>query len=594
MNYRKIAVIIIVALMVFLVNIPSSHATKSTESWTFLVYMAADNTLSPYASDDLSEMMSIGSIENLNIVVLYDSIENGDSKIYYIERGERKVVEELGEVNMGSSTTLEYFLNWSLNRYNTTHYFLDLWDHGNFYGGICSDHGDWLTLKEMRKVLLSVENYTGKKIDVVGFDACRMGIVEVFYSLRGVTDYVVASEKDEPASGWPYDWVLGEIENKTPEEVANLVVDKMYEWSEKYFSDEGISTTMVAVNMSRFPQFIEKFNYDLGKALDVAPYYSSEILNVSRKAERYELHSNMDLYDFMSKLESIDDYKLRNLAKDTMEMLDYVSYHKVWDCPNPSNGIHVYNSHGIGIYFPQYNVATSYFTTEFAEDTYWPSFLNAVFHPDIEKTQGTATLELENGTLMVKYQVNASYANIYITDGDSVLYSGYLSSAGKYETQVDYGIYNVYVYAYDLTGRVVWTEKLHASYLKIVKIVGKFYINDELANGASITLKIGNRTYHTVQNETGFEFSLAYPVEIDYNTTYQISVEYGMFHENYTFKATSLKGNDTIYLTVRGYTLYTWQNFMLFTLLIIALVGIIAVILIRRNYKKKRAQEHRL
>ena len=586
---RKMVVMVIVLLLVLLIHIPSSHATENGDSWTFLVYMAADNTLSSYAADDLSEMMSIGSTGNLNIVVLYDSVENGDSVIYYIERGQRIVMEELGEVNMGSPSTLEYFLNWSLKKYDTAHYFLDFWDHGNFYGGICLDHGDWLTLREMRRAILNVENSTGKMIDVVGFDACRMGIVEVFYSLRNATNYVVASEKDEPASGWPYDWILGNIENKTPEKVANLVVDEMYKWSEKYFSDEGISTTMVAINMTRFTEFINVFNENLKDALNVAPYYSSDILNASREAERYELHSNMDLYDFMVKLKEIDDYKIQKLANNTMRMLDYVSYYRIWDCPEPSNGVHADDSHGVGIYFPQYSVASSYYTIEFAKDTYWPQFLNAIFHPGIEKERGNVTVVIENGTLKIEYQTNASYVDIYILNGDSVVYSGYLTASGEYDTPVDYGMYKVYIYAYDLTGFVIWTENISVSYIKMVKIVGKIYVNDELATGASVTLIIGNNTYHTVQNERGFEFILSYPSEIDYNTTFYLSVDYGMFHENYTFKATSLKGNDTIYLTVRGYTLYTWQNFMIVALLLIASMVIISLTIVKIK-KKKRAR----
>ncbi len=585
MKVYKVLLVIAMVLMLtaYVPQFSHSEEYRSEESWTFMVYMAADNTLASYASDDLSEMMSIGSNKNLNIVVLYDSTENGDSAIYYIERGQRVTLEELGEVNMGSSSTLEYFLNWTMSRYHTDHYFLDLWDHGNFYGGICVDHGDWLTLGEIRQALQKVEEERGKIIDVVGMDACRMGIMEVFYSLRDVTHYAVASEKDEPASGWPYDWVLEDMENKTPEQAAHLVVDKMYQWAKEYFSKEGISTTMVAVNMSKLPHFVDVFNEDLKDALSVSSYYSQEIKNASNEAERYELHSNMDLYDFMVKLGQIDDYKLRKLSLDTRQLLDGLAYYRVWDCPEPTNGVHAKNSHGIGIYFPQFSVASLYYSTEFAKDTYWPKFLNAVLFPQIEKVQGDATLEIENGTMKINYESNASYVDMYILTNNSVFYSGYLPSSGEYEHDVDYGFYDVYIYAYDSMGNVVWTEKLHADYLKIIKIVGKFYLNDELAQGAIITLNIGNCTYQTVQNESGFVFYLAYPTQINSNTTFHIMVKYGMFEGNYTYKATSLKGNDTLYLTVRGYSPWTWQNIMVLTLIVISGIVIAALLLMRKK-----------
>jgi hypothetical protein len=113
------------------------------------------------------------------------------------------------EVNMADPQILTKFVEWSMENYPSDHYLLDLWDHGFFYGGAVKDkYNDYLTLKEIETSLKDITEWHGKSIDIVGFDACRMGGVEVLYSLDGYCDYAIASEKDEPGEGWDYEKIL--------------------------------------------------------------------------------------------------------------------------------------------------------------------------------------------------------------------------------------------------------------------------------------------------------------------------------------------------------------------------------------------------
>jgi hypothetical protein len=52
--------------------------------WTVMVYMAGDNSLSNEALDDLNELESAGSTQNLDIIVLFDQDKIGDSYLYRI------------------------------------------------------------------------------------------------------------------------------------------------------------------------------------------------------------------------------------------------------------------------------------------------------------------------------------------------------------------------------------------------------------------------------------------------------------------------------------------------------------------------------
>ena len=67
---------------------------------------------------------------------------------------------------------------------------------------------DFLDNLELKRVLSEVKRQTGRELDVLGFDACLMNMVEVGYQLKGTARVVVGSEELEPGEGWPYDGVL--------------------------------------------------------------------------------------------------------------------------------------------------------------------------------------------------------------------------------------------------------------------------------------------------------------------------------------------------------------------------------------------------
>ena len=51
----------------------------------------------------------------------------------------------------------------------------------------------------------------GRKIDLLGFDACFMAMTEVLHELRNSTEMVVASDEEIPSGSWPYDSILGDL-----------------------------------------------------------------------------------------------------------------------------------------------------------------------------------------------------------------------------------------------------------------------------------------------------------------------------------------------------------------------------------------------
>lgn len=551
----RIHILLIISIMIITI-IPISHSSLSfqntrsaQDTWTFMVYMDADNSLSQYAPSDLAEMMSVGSSEYLHIIVLYDGPENGDSAIYRIDNGKKTLLKSLGEVDMGSADTLKNFISFTVANYPASHYFLDFWDHGNNYGGVCIDHGDWLTLQEMDNALSYFDEKIGKKVDVVGFDACRMGSISVLYALKDYAYYAVASEKDEPANGWPYDSVLSNLPGKNPEQAAKVVANQMYIWASNIYKDEGLSVTMAAVNLTRMNSFIEIFNRDLEDSLPLIPYFTPEILNVTSDVERYEYSVDVDFYQLMEKIDSIGDLKLSKLANDVMSEITNMTYSRAWDCPHPANGYHAKYAHGIAIYYPTYYISSSYSLTSFAKHTYWDDFLDEIHTPYYINGYGTANISIEGYNITVQYSTNGSYTDIYLLNSinGSVVYSGILNPSGNYTFHAPYGVYKIYIYSYNPDGYAIWTYRKSVEHLKKIVIAGEFLINGRVVPGAKIGLILKNKSVWTVQGDHGFSFTIYYPRDINNETNLRIEVIYGPMKWSYEKNITSyLRGSNYI------------------------------------------------
>lgn len=241
--------------------------------WTVIVYMVnddKDSVLENANFRNLSDIKSWGAGENKTILVQLDGNPGGSSdeqKLNYkggsrlrIEKG--KLIDEgvLGEVNMGSPQTLWDCLKWAHEKYPAKHYALVINSHGSGVftwwgeGNVSSlepgkvvfnpdrrpgrfvayDHTDKdaLTVFEISEVLKTFnERYmNGQKFDLVAFDACMPGGIEVLYQLRDACSYMVGSPETTPISGFNYDAMARFMARNSvfsPEQFASDMADKL-------------------------------------------------------------------------------------------------------------------------------------------------------------------------------------------------------------------------------------------------------------------------------------------------------------------------------------------------------------------------------
>lgn len=221
-------------------NASTVFASKSSgASWTFMVYLDADNNLDEYGQINLEQMKDgLASNVAINVIVLMDRL-NLPAYIYEITHEEIKVVESLGEVDMGNQQTLNYFLTFAMKKYPADYYLLDLWDHGGGYRGVCWDEssGNHLSPHDVEMAVASAESQTKKFVHVIGFDACLMGMIEICYELKDVTKIVIGSEMLIPGLGWPYTQIMAYLSSNPqtdPYALSTFIVKEYVAYYPKY------------------------------------------------------------------------------------------------------------------------------------------------------------------------------------------------------------------------------------------------------------------------------------------------------------------------------------------------------------------------
>ncbi|HOV22294.1 MAG TPA: clostripain-related cysteine peptidase [bacterium] len=376
-----------------------SEATIS--KWTIMIYLDGDNNLEEYALDDFLEMSEISSDENVNIVVQFDRISRYDSSYgnwtgcnrFYVTKGieptEENAISNWGdgkgerEVNMGDPETLANFILWAKENYPAEKYTLILWNHGGGWRDlyqsmyqiagkeipvlkeVCYDDtdGDYLSTNEVRQ---AIENAGG--VDLIGFDACLMGMIEVAYELSPFASVMVASEEVEPASGWDYVEILSELKAQplsTSEEFGEIIVNS-------YSYD-----TLSAISLINIQQLIDSLNYVLDEIMSSDIYL--DIYLVRSETKNFDELTYIDLYDFFNKLYQTTE---NETLKSKIEEFQDIFKQTVFSDNEESD-----NSYGLSIYFPDYGevIAFDYNgeTISFPESALWDEFLSAFLTSDL-------------------------------------------------------------------------------------------------------------------------------------------------------------------------------------------------------------------
>jgi hypothetical protein len=417
------------------------HTIGPVAEWTFLVYLDGDNDLEPYTIQNVNRMEQVGSTDKVNILVQIDRIpgydsSNGDwtgTRRYYITKDSDPntinslMISDLGEVNMGDPKEFIDFAKWAMSDYPAKHYAFVFMNHGGGWKvapdrtslqqrrspikAICWDDtsGDTLYMKEVKDGLLSIRD-TKEAIDLVGFDACLMAMVEVAYEIREGAKVMVASENVEWAPGWPYSEILTSLTSNpymTPKELGGVIVDHY----EAYWGQSG-DATQSAVDLTLLDNLAEKLDL-LAKSMDS---YWNEVKLSREASEEYYLPYYIDLYSFAHQVYwNVPDTTIKTCAQDVKDAIASCVIEEYHGSGHPgSAGLTIFFPHTQSEYDPDYNELQ----IDLPGATYWDEFLTW-YTTQAENIPPTTPVISSLGEVEAAAPFNVVWSSSYDSDGVS-------------------------------------------------------------------------------------------------------------------------------------------------------------------------------
>ena len=399
MKVKYALIFVLIILSISFTGCFTNPPVPNIPEWTVMIYLDADNNLESASINDINEMEMVGSSDDVNIVVQADripgyNISNSDwttTRRYYITQDNdpfliNSLFSDLGELNMGDPQTLVDFVSWAATECPAKKYLLVIWNHG---GGFRSpayttkdiawddtSGGDRITMPELEYALSEIGTQIGKKIDIVGMDACLMAMTEVAYQIKDCADILVASEESEPGDGWPYDTILAQlVANSTmsSEQLATDIVNKyiiFYPYDN--VTQSAIDLSYMDDLASQLSSLAETIRGDLTTPSNkyITAAYNSQYYSQSPYSAEKDF---IDLYDFCNQLLAYsNNLEVKNIRLNIQQILNYAVIKSGY------NGVSLSGSKGLSIYFPYYTgyIDGKYSDTNFAQDTFWDEMLS--------------------------------------------------------------------------------------------------------------------------------------------------------------------------------------------------------------------------
>lgn len=402
--------------------------------WTVVVYMAGDNNLASYMQSDINEMIvglsKAASFvdDRVNILVQLDLPSDDKTWRFRIESS-GKIEDESVNQEMGVDPERELVstAEWVKKYYSANHYFWILSGHGSGsedYKGILTEsdkkrgilyddsQDTCLTNRGLTNAFTKIKNILkpGARLEILGMDACLMGMLEVVYQIKDCFEYFVGSQQVEPGSGWDYVGLIGVLADgadKIPAiDLAKIAVDS---YGAYYSPGKNQTFTLAAYDLNEVD--IIKANLDLFVYLveKCAKYKSSTIKKAVIAARLrtvcFDNINYIDLYSFMRELHKevmhlidvalnhspiciLKKYPhkyvvaLQELAANIQVSIQLISSQLVIRNTFGRcfiNGDDV-NANGVSIYYPSpknsvLSIHRSYYDTRFANDSSWTNFI---------------------------------------------------------------------------------------------------------------------------------------------------------------------------------------------------------------------------
>ncbi len=323
---------------------------KTPNERTVIVYMAADNTLSEYAYDNINQMEK-GLLDNDHELIVYVDTKEDIPKLLKIQKDDTEeikstIIREYDEHNSAEPKTLNRVLRDAKRLSPAKSYGLVLWSHAT----------SWLPPKKITTYSFSEDE--GKEIDVrelpaaipngfdyIIFDACWMASIEVLYELKDKVPYILSSPIEVLGEGLPYDKVVPLFfKNTNTEKQLMAIAEAFYNhYNEKEGDYQTAATTLIKASeleeLAKVTQNLFAYN-----PLPKWGYNYDKI----QKLDSFK-HTTL-MFDFLDFLEqNYKERKLTNVKKQLQKTILYEAH-----TPNYL-GVPLKRLCGLSCYVPKQN-----------------------------------------------------------------------------------------------------------------------------------------------------------------------------------------------------------------------------------------------
>jgi len=364
-----IGVLLVMLSMTLSASAPTASA-QTVPTWTLMVYMDYDNSLSSYIVSDTNEIRT--GIQNgdgsVQAIVLQDGSGSGANLLLIEKTGDTTLnLADYGidaEPNMGSPLTLITFVNNVMESHPSEHYFLDMGNHGMaFVASLADDTSqDYMTLSELD---YSMDRFN-KHIDIMGFDCCLMQELSVAYALSKHCDYIVASEDYEPGDGWDYTFLGNLTSASTAEDVVRSVIDYFYA-----FYGTSRDNTLSAIDTRALAMVVDDLSIaSQYLATKMGTHHLDVKMAVSTSFKiTSQIKELLDMKQFITNVESqiIDTTSSLYLNRLLASIDQAIFYEKS----------SVASEQGLSVYFPNRDATLSeaYLGSDLSKDTYYDEWM---------------------------------------------------------------------------------------------------------------------------------------------------------------------------------------------------------------------------
>ena len=335
------------------------------------------------------------------------------TKRFVIRNGMKESIVHMGETNTGDSNTLTEFLKWGMENYEAERNIVVLWNHGGgtrdelydkydnnetaatmrsvvvnptlgnqpsmfpeaqrmkLVNKLMQEYQvergeptrsisdvesrsilfddearDFLDNLELKQVFVDLD----KKVDIIGFDACLMSMMEVAYQLRDYAEVIVGSEELEPEKGWDYAAVVSflvENPNASNEEISKLIIESFID---SYADREELKVTLSALRTKNLTDVACRMNSFAHTILRKESRIRRTFLSIVDDAQTFDYENNEQIYRdlkhfiLLTKDNYMDDEEIVEASDALLKSLDTLLIQ------NKTNNFT--NAHGLSVYLP--------------------------------------------------------------------------------------------------------------------------------------------------------------------------------------------------------------------------------------------------